>query len=67
MSAQNDATFPNSAATELRSMADRSPEIADDLREMADDLDASAGSHIRRLGPLLPASPFGRLFRRLRP
>ena len=66
MPVQNDARFSRSAANELRSMADRVPEIADDLREMADDLDDRPESQIRRLGTLLPASPFGRLFRRLR-
>ena len=47
-------------------MADRTPEIADDLRDIADELDAKAGRSVSRLGVLLPALPFGRMYRRLR-
>ena len=47
-------------------MADRTPEIADDLRDIADELDAKAARAVSRLGVLLPASPFGRMYRRLR-
>jgi len=62
----DDPPLLSNVARQLRSIAERAPEIANDLRDMADDLDAKTMRSVSRLGALLPASPFGRIYRRLR-
>jgi hypothetical protein len=67
MRSNEESAFASRSARELRTIADHTPEIADDLREMADQLDAEAAASAYRSGTrLTAASPFGRLFRRLR-
>jgi hypothetical protein len=67
MRSNEESAFASRSARELRTIADHTPEIADDLREMADQLDAKAtASACLSSARLIAASPFGRLFRRLR-
>jgi hypothetical protein len=50
----DDPPLLSNAARQLRSIAERTPEIANDLRDMADDLDAKTMRSVSRLARFCP-------------